>query len=131
MQNSVLLSIKPIYAELIFKNQKRYEFRKALFKDRSVNKVYVYASAPISKVIGEFTIDDILELEPGLLWTKTNEFAGISKEFFDSYFYGRKIGYAIKIGQTFLYKSPLDLNTHFRIKYAPQSFMYVPNFAFT
>ena len=51
MQTNVLLSIKPEFAEKIFQGVKRYEFRKALFKNREVEKIIVYASAPVSKVI--------------------------------------------------------------------------------
>jgi len=125
MQTSVLLSIKPEFAERIFQGIKRYEFRKALFKNRNVSRVVVYASAPISKVIGEFEIAEIIELEKELLWKQTQKHSGIPKNYFDEYFYGRKIGYAIKISKSRLYKSPLDLRAHFKIKYPPQSFMYL------
>jgi predicted transcriptional regulator len=125
MQTNVLLSIKPEFAEKIFQGVKKYEFRKALFKNRNVKKVVVYASAPISKVIGEFEIEDILEHDTESLWAKTKKHSGIPKEYFDSYFQGKKIGYAIKISKSKLYKDPLDLNKHFKLKCPPQSFMYI------
>jgi predicted transcriptional regulator len=125
MQTNVLLSIKPEFAEKIFQGIKKYEFRKALFKNRDVKKVVVYASAPISKVVGEFEIDHILEHEKELLWAKTKKHSGIPKDYFDEYFYGREKGYAIKIRKSRLYKIPLDLYKHFDVKYPPQSFMYL------
>ncbi|RJP50905.1 MAG: ASCH domain-containing protein [Anaerolineaceae bacterium] len=125
MQTSVLLSIKPEFAEKIFQGIKKYEFRKAVFKNRNIQKVIVYASAPVSKVIGEFEIEDILEHETELLWTKTKRYSGIPKDYFDSYFRGREVGYAIKIRKSKLYKAPLDLSRHFNVKYPPQSFMYI------
>lgn len=125
MQTSVLLSIKPEFAKKIFQGVKKYEFRKALFKNRNVNKVVVYASAPISKVIGEFEIDDIIMLEKELLWKMTKEYSGIPKDYFDEYFEGRSVGYAIKIRKSKLYCMPLDLYKHFSVKYPPQSFMYL------
>jgi predicted transcriptional regulator len=126
MSTSVLLSIKPMFADRIFTGEKRYEFRKALFRDRSVQRILVYASAPISKVIGEFSVEGFLELEPELLWQKTREYAGISKEFFDSYFAGRSKGYAIRVGEVMRYPIPLELDHHFNVKQAPQSFIYIP-----
>ena len=125
MQTNVLLSIKPEFAERIFQGIKRYEFRKALFKNRNIDKVIVYASAPVSKVIGEFEIDDILEHEIERLWELTKKHSGIPKEYYDMYFNGRKIGYAIKIRNSKLYDEPLDLKQHFEVKVPPQSFMYV------
>ena len=125
MQTNVLLSIKPQFADKIFDGVKRYEFRRTLFKDRSVKKIIVYASAPVSKVIGEFEVDGILELEKESLWNETSEYSGIPKEYFDKYFQGRKVGYAIRIGTTHLYETPLELENDFNIKHAPQFFVYV------
>lgn len=126
MSKGVLLSIKPVFAERIFSGHKLYEFRKTIFRNRSVEKIYVYASSPISKVIGEFQIEGILKFSPEELWFHTNNGAGITKEFFDSYFKDRDFGYAIKIGSVYRYKKPLDLKSHFFLRQAPQSFAYVP-----
>jgi len=52
----VLLSIKPKYAEMILSGEKKYEFRRAIFKKPGISKVVIYASSPVSKVIGEFEI---------------------------------------------------------------------------
>jgi predicted transcriptional regulator len=125
MQINVLLSIKPEFAEKIFQGIKKYEFRKAVFKNRNIRKVIVYASAPVSKVIGEFEVEDILEHDTESLWVKTKKYSGIQKDYFDAYFHGKEIGYAIKIRKSKLYKVPLDLNEHFKVKYPPQSFMYI------
>jgi predicted transcriptional regulator len=125
MQTTVLLSIKPKFAERIFQGIKRYEFRKTMFKNRNVKKVVVYASAPISKVVGEFEIDDIFEFKIEELWNRTRKYSGIPKEFFYTYFDGCEIGYAIKIGNSTLYTEPLDLQKHFKVKTPPQSFMYL------
>ena len=57
---TVLLSIKPEFAEKIFDGTKKFEFRKTIFKNNNVQKVIVYASSPVQKVIGEFSIEDIL-----------------------------------------------------------------------
>jgi predicted transcriptional regulator len=123
----VLLSIKPTFADRIFYGDKpkRFEFRRRLFANREVKKIVVYVTAPVSKVIGEFDIDDIIALEPECLWEETQEYSGISKEFFDAYFEGRPTGFAIKIGKTHIYKEPLELKADFNVKAAPQSFVYV------
>ena len=125
MQTKVLLSIKPEFAERIFQGIKLYEFRKTLFKNRDVRKVVVYASAPVSKVIGEFEIENILEFEKEYLWELTKEYSGIPKHYFDRYFEGREIGYAIKIRNPKLYKANLDLKNDYSVSYPPQSFMYL------
>lgn len=125
MQTSVLLSIKPEYANKIFEGTKRFEFRRKLFTNRNVNRIVVYVTAPVSQVIGEFEIAGILELDLDELWEKTKEFSGIKKEFFDAYFYGQEKGYAIKIGPTTRYENPLELSAKFKVKHPPQSFVYL------
>ena len=96
----VLLSIKPEFAEKIFSGEKKFEFLRAIFKKQNVKKVVVYASAPISMAIGEFDIEDILSDDIMNLWDQTKEFAGITQEYFLSYFSGRDNGYAIKVRKT-------------------------------
>ena len=57
---NVILSIKPHFCKPIFDGVKRYEYRKRVFKRGDIDKVYVYASSPICKVIGYFTVGGII-----------------------------------------------------------------------
>ena len=117
----VLLSIKPKFVESIIKGNKKYEYRKAIFK-KNVDTVVIYKTTPFCKIIGEFEIDGILYDTPENIWQITQEFAGITQDYFDKYFYNRKIAYAIKIGNIKQYElEPKDIIKQFK---APQSFMY-------
>lgn len=100
MEINVLLSIKPEFALAIFTGKKKYEFRRTIFKNSNVNKVYVYASRPIGRVIGEFEIDAIITSDPESLWKKTQAASGISKEYFDKYFESRDVAHALKVSAT-------------------------------
>ena len=120
----ILLSIKPEYAEKILHGEKKYEFRRIIFRDPAIRKVIIYASSPVKKVIGEFEIDCILSLDTYMLWKKTMKYSGIDKSFYDSYFYGKEIGHAIKIKKVKRYSRYLDLEDY-DINQAPQSFMYL------
>ncbi len=117
----VLLSIKPKFVESIIKGNKKYEYRKVIFK-KDVSAVVIYKTTPFCKIIGEFEIDDILSDTPENIWKITQEFAGITQDYFNKYFYNRKIAYAIKIGDIKQYElEPKDIIKQFK---APQSFMY-------
>ncbi|WP_332025225.1 ASCH domain-containing protein [Kaistella sp.] len=120
----VILSIKPIYAEKILNGEKTFELRKSIFKKNNINKVIIYASSPISKVIGEFEIDSILHDEINELWKKTKENNGVEKTFFNDYFENREKGYAIKIKNTKRYKVYYNIYEKYGVK-APQSFSYL------
>ena len=121
----ILLSIKPEYANKIFNGEKRFEFRKSIFRNPSVKVVVVYATMPVGKVIGEFEIDEVLQASPSTLWSKTKQFSGITKTFFDEYFTGRDKAFAIKVLTSKRYKRPLDLEKVAPTRYPPQSFRYL------
>lgn len=125
MNNRLLLSIKPKFANAILDGTKRFEFRRALFRREGVERVIVYASSPEQKVVGEFVIDGVLSLAPRSLWRQTRAHAGIGKRDFDRYFAGRQTAHAIKIKSVVRYRQPLDLKKDFGVARAPQSFCYV------
>jgi predicted transcriptional regulator len=125
VSTSVLLSIKPEFAEKIFNGVKRYEFRRVIFRSRNVSRVVVYASSPVQRVVGEFRIGAVLELGKQHLWRKTKRHAGINKPYFDAYFSGRPKAFAIKIEQPRRYETPLQLRNLSEALRPPQSFVYL------
>lgn len=119
----VLLSIKPEFAGKIFDGIKKYEYRRSIFK-QPVDCVVVYVSAPISLVIGEFEIEEIIHSEIQDLWENTKEHSGITRDFFEAYFKDKETGYAIRIGNSQKYEKPLPIYESFGLK-PPQSFAYL------
>ncbi len=121
----ILLSIKPEFAEKIFQGEKRFEFRKNIFKRADISKVVVYATMPVGKVIGEFDIDGVIEGTPKTVWAETKSHAGITSSFFAEYFTGRQRAFAIKVGDTRRYENPLSLSDLAEGLVAPQSYRYL------
>lgn len=120
----VILSIKPYYAEKILTGEKTYELRKSIFREPNIKTVIIYASSPISRIIGEFEVDGIIHEEVRTLWKKTRDFAAVEKSFFDEYFADRDKGYAIKIKNIKRYNQTYNIKEKYGIT-APQSFSYV------
>lgn len=120
----ILLSIKPEFANKIFEGSKKFEFRRSVFKNQDVKSVVVYASAPISKVIGEFDIEHVLKMDLNDLWMKTKDFSGISREYYDLYFTGKKEGFAIKVKNPRLFEKSQNLKEKYGMT-PPQSFAYI------
>jgi len=118
------LSIRPRYADAIFGGEKRFEFRRAIFR-KDVDVVVVYITSPTSLVVGEFEVNGIISDTVEDLWSRTSRYAGIDRDGFLNYFRGREIGHAIKIGSVRKYRRPLPLAETFGIR-APQSFVYLP-----
>ncbi|MBR6593041.1 MAG: hypothetical protein IKK81_10555 [Prevotella sp.] len=122
---NVILSIRPTFCKMIFSGQKVYENRKRIFTRSDVDKVYVYASKPICRIVGYFTIDEVIEDIKTNMWAKTHIGGGISKEYFDDYFKHSGTAYAIKIGQVVKLDNPIDPKSVIKDFHAPQNFMYV------
>ena len=120
----VLLSIKPEYVQQIFSGRKKFEYRRIIFKDKAVKTVVVYASSPVCKVVGEFTIGRIICKDPKSLWRATKDFAGIEETTFYNYFAGKELGYAIEILNPLRYHVAKDLMSNYGCL-PPQSFVYI------
>lgn len=121
----VLLSIKPEFAEKIFSGEKTFEFRKSVYKDRSVKTIVVYATQPIGRLVGEFDVADIVSASPDDLWDITSEGAGISRQFFERYFDGRECAFALQIENVVQYPEPVRPHEIIENFVPPQSYMYV------
>ena len=112
MDNStgmVLMSIHPQYVDLINSGEKKIEFRKTRFL-RPINKVVIYSTTPVSKIVGYFDVDTIVSSTPALLWEEYNRVGGISeKDFFD--YYGSKIeAIGIKIKNAIQFDKKIDIS---------------------
>lgn len=124
----VLLSIKPKYVKSIFDGEKRYEFRKAIFKHRDINRVYIYSSSPVKKIVATFEVGNILEDHPNDLWENVKDYAGIDDQDFFAYFKGKSKAFAIEIKNLHKFDKPIDPKTTIFGFTAPQSYCYFKGF---
>lgn len=120
----VLMSIKPEYVEEILSGRKKYEYRKIKAKRPNVDKIIIYCTSPVMKVVAEIEVLDIIENNPEIVWKKTKKYAGISKKKYDKYFENKDIAFAYKLGNIIKYDQPKNLK-EIGINYIPQSFSYI------
>jgi len=121
----VLLSIKPKYVKALIEGEKRFVFRREIFKHREVNRGYIYASSPVKKIVAMFDIGDILEDDPVHLWDNVKDYAGINDLDFFQYFKGKSKAYAIKIQHLQKFDHPIDPWKTLPRFVPPQSFCYL------
>jgi predicted transcriptional regulator len=120
---AILLSINPKHVESILNGTKRYEFRKRACK-RRVEKILIYSTNPIMRVVGEAEVEEILIDAPEIIWKKTEKKSGIDKTFFDQYYEDRDQAIAYKLKNVKKYREPKELK-EYGISNAPQSFQYI------
>ena len=123
MQKNIVISINPEHVKNIINGTKKFEYRTRAAK-QDVNKIIIYETVPVKKIVAEAEIIEILAMNPNDLWNETKKFSGISKEFFDRYFKNKKIAYAYRLGNVKVYDEPKELY-EFGLKNAPQSYAYV------
>ncbi len=122
---NVILSIRPKYVELMMEGTKKYEFRKVIFKNTNINKVYIYSTSPVKKIVGTFKISEIVEDRPERLWDNFEAFSGLNAQEFFTYFNGVERGFAIGIECFRLFDEPLNPNDLMPRFVPPQSFCYL------
>lgn len=90
-----LFSIRQIYSDRIFRKEKLVEFRRQNVNINRNETCLVYTSSPIKRITGYFVVKEKIRLPIRMLWDKTKEIAGITREEFLKYFDGCNEGTAL------------------------------------
>lgn len=120
---TILLSIHPEFVEKIISGEKRFEFRRVIAK-RKPDKILIYSTSPICKIIGEAEIETIITGKPENVWSETKKFSGVKKEYYVEYFMNKEVAFAYKLKNVKEYSVPKSLD-EIGVKIAPQSFIYI------
>lgn len=123
--NSIVLSIKPKYAELILSGSKTVEFRRA-WAAKAVDTIAIYASAPIQKLIGVVQVSELVRATPTTLWGYCSSHGGgLSKAELSLYFKGKDTGFAILLHDAKRLPQGVDPKKVIKNFSPPQSFRYI------
>ena len=122
---NILLSIKPEFVNKILSHEKLYEFRKSIFK-QDVERIYIYSTYPVKKIVGYFEVTDIICKSPEELWDLFSDVSGICENEFFKYYSGSDEGFAIRIDNLIVFDEFIDMSEFDDFR-APQSFCYVEN----
>ncbi len=122
--NVILISIHPEYANAIFSGEKKVEFRKVNIP-KTVNYVVLYVTAPVQKIVGYFSIKEVIEDTPSKLWTKFEQISGTTIDFFNKYYSQQETGLGLLVKDVSILKNPFPLDKAGIGATPPQSFKYV------
>lgn len=129
-KHTMLLSVKPQYANLLVDGIKTIELRRKFPEDLSPDsRCLIYASSPIQAVIGECWIKRVERLSLSDLWRRTSVDSMISWSAFRDYFDGQDYGFAVSVYRQQRYEKPKALKEISSAAPArpPQSFCYLAN----
>jgi predicted transcriptional regulator len=126
-RKTLLISIKPRYAEMIFSGAKTVELRRKEPRVGPGDRMIVYVSSPTMEVTGECTVTEIEKDVPDKLWKRIRNKAGVTKQEFDDYFDGADQAIAIHVHEAKVFGTPVGLGTLRKVFsiHPPQSFRYL------
>ncbi len=101
----------------------KYEFRKKICL-KNIDKIYLYATSPIKKIVGEADVLEKSFMNKKNLWKDTQKWAGITEDFYEQYFQKQACAGAYKLGKTTRYENPLEIKA-LGINFVPQSYVYI------
>lgn len=120
----ILMPINPEYVDEILSGNKKYEYRKIKAKRKNIDKMVIYSTSPIMRVVAEVDVEGIIEASPEKLWEQTKKYSGITKDFYSKYYKNKENAIAYKLGNIKVYDKPKKL-CDIGINYVPQSFIYL------
>ena len=75
----LLLSLKPHYADLVFRGQKKVELRRRSLKQMQGRDVFVYSTTPVRMLRGGFRIGKVWTGTPEEIWPLVSDSVGVEK----------------------------------------------------
>jgi predicted transcriptional regulator len=120
----VVMSVHPRFAEAIMDGRKKVEFRKRALAD-DVTVVWVYATAPVQRIIGYFEVDGTHTADPADLWQEFADVGCIDRADFDRYYAGSATGAGITIRKAVRLDVPALIADLLPSGVPPQSYAYV------
>lgn len=124
----LLLSLKPVYADLVFSGLKTAELRRHITRDVEGRDVFIYVSSPEQKLRGGFRVDKVWEGTPDAIWREVKHLAGVDEATFASYYEGRSRAFALSIAYAWEHKHAVslsDLRKRFAGFVVPQSWRFL------
>lgn len=104
--------------------RKRVEFRKRPLAE-DVDVVWVYATAPVQRIVGYFEVGTTITAEPKALWRLFKRVGCIDQIDFDRYYAKSSVGSGIQIKAVTRLNPPIQISALLPSGIPPQSFAYV------
>lgn len=92
-----LMSIKPEYADLILEGKKTVEIRRTRISASQGDTIAIYATKPKARIVGYFTIEEVLWTETDKLWKNIGHCTCLSHDDYSKYADEKKMMCGISI----------------------------------
>ena len=110
LQKSILISIKPKYADQILAGTKLVEVRRKFSSRWTGSRVIIYGSHPLRALLGEATISAVTHAAPSEIWRRFGQNLGCTWEELEAYSGSLPEVNAIALTNVVPYREPLSLS---------------------
>lgn len=128
---SLVMSLKPKYAELILSKKKTVEIRRSFSRKWTGETLAIYAGSPIRSLVGEVEVGQVVEGTARSLSKHFGPMIGASSNEIEEYLRGKETGFAILLERPKRYRDPVPLEQLSSLLdqefYPPQSYLSVGN----
>lgn len=94
----LVLAIQERHANAILSGSKTHELRRRLRSVAAGDRVYLYATAPASAVVGSFVVRSVSRMAPDGMWAEIGDGFAISETEFHTYTAGAAEVTALEVG---------------------------------
>jgi predicted transcriptional regulator len=108
---SLLLSLRPRFANAILSGTKTVELRRRTIKAPAGTSVVLYASAPTMAVVGTATLVDVVALRPHTAWRRYRHTLSLSWPEFTQYLDGVEHAHLLRLDDVKELNRPLGLQS--------------------
>ena len=126
--NQAIISLKPIYGDLILSGDKTVELRNRVVRVTSGTKIWIYVTHPASRVIAVAEIGLVVHDRPSVIWNRFEKGICIDKGRFDAYVGSRRCVSALILSSVTRLNEPVTLDgIRRRVKkfHPPQFYAYL------
>lgn len=95
VDDELLISIRPSFADAIFNGSKTVEIRRRIPSIKLGVRLWIYVTKPVGEVRGVARVADIIKGEPDVIWHACGSRTGLSRSDFDDYLDGSATAYGI------------------------------------
>ena len=110
LNNGMLLSIRPKYADLVLRGAKLVEIRRKFAEKWLGQRATLYATRPVGALVGEATMSAITSAPPEEVWAEYGSVLGCEKAEFDLYVQGCERVCAIELIDVLPYPDRISLD---------------------
>lgn len=120
----IMISTTPKHANLLLDDPSKNVLFYKVTPTNKVERVLVYATAPVSAVVGEFDLAEIKVSAKSTSWQKYASKSVFTKKEFDEYYHEKNEAHAIVASKSFRYSKPKNLKDYNMSK-GPSGFQYL------